>query len=201
MLFLTYDSNGIFSTANYSNYKYGLQITNNNFSDKTILSENIENNAISLNHLSTSGKNYLANNIKIISNNIVDNSLYKNNFSERVIEYDKLDQYIKDYRINNALSYLDDSILNIQIKDNSLDVRLLNIGTGIFDKNCILYNITISKPDINYPETIDTYQLAVYSIKNAYELKTYQQPLPDQIYINPLFIILKVKPDNIFNSM
>lgn len=180
---------GIFSGG--LNYKYSIPISGNNFYNRTITSNKIAPNTINSNHINNDGIKYLIDNIKIVNKNIIDNSLNSNNFSDYSITYEKLSDDIKNFRnlLTTNLIYLDNCIYNYQIKDNSLDFRLLNLPNGTFDKSVIpKYSAIISLPDVNNPEKIDTYQLAVYSISNAYELKTYEQPQPDKVYINPTYI-------------
>lgn len=180
---------GIFSGI--LNYNYSIPISGNNFYNRTITSNKIAPNSINSNHINDDGIKYLINNIKIESKNIIDRSLNSNNFSDYSITYEKLNDVIKNIRNlpTTNISYLDNCIYDYQIKDNSLDFRLLNLPNGTFDKSVIPnYSAKISLPDIDNPEKIDTYQLAVYSISNAYELKTYEEPQPDNIYINPDYI-------------
>lgn len=207
------DIGGIFS--NFSNkgnqnlftYLTGKKIKNNNFFDNSILSENIDANTITSDHISPLGRSYLINKLLITANKIVNNSLTSSKFPFS-ISYEKLHPDIKNLRENQLtnLEYCNDSIDVDRIKNNSFDFNcisnnLLKFGAGILSKNIIPRNqILINIPDVQNPETIDTYALSSYSISNAFELKTYQNPRPDSIYVNPLFIQYNNQYNDTYNK-
>lgn len=204
---------GIFSNftnkSNQSLYSYrdGIKINNNNFFDNSLLSENIDFNTITSNHISSSGKNYLINKLLITSNKIINNNLSTSKFPFS-ITYEKLHPDIKNLRENllTNLQYVNNSIDSDKIKNNSFDFKIISdnlgkFGTGILSKNIIPKNqILINTPDNNNLETIDTYALCSYSIANAFQLNTYQQPRPDNIYVNPLFIQYETQYNNTYNK-
>lgn len=165
-----------------------------NFYNKSIKSDNIAVNSILTEHISDSGKNYLLKNIKIKADDIVNNSIDISKFSNSSITYQKLNSEITDFRNNNNIYYLDGSITIDKVKDNSFDFELLSsnawkYGNSILHKKVIpLNSVKIQKPDATFTETIDTFKLCMYSIENAYELKTYSNPQPDSIYVNPDYV-------------
>ena len=192
-------SGGIFSNFDiYSlyDYKYSLKIQGKNFYDKAILANNIDVNTIISDHINNDGKNYLVNNIKVEDRHIINNSINNNKIAYKAITYDKLHPDIKTFRerVDIFLMYQNNSITFDRIKDNSFDMRLIStnldkFGKGILHKAVIpLNSVVIAKPDIYANETIDTYKLCIYSISNAYQLNTYQDPQPDKIYVNPAYI-------------
>lgn len=190
---------GIFSNFNkyyFYNYASGLKIEGKNFYDKAILSNNIELNTITSDHVNNDGKEYLVNNITIESRHIVNNSIGNNEFAQYSISYDKLHSDIKNFRerADIFLVYQNNSISADKVKDNSFDFRLIStnldkFGKGILHKAVVpLNSVVIAKPDQYAGETIDTYKLCIYSIANAYQLNTYQDPQPDKVYVNPAYI-------------
>lgn len=201
-------SGGIFSNFDiYSlyDYKYSLKIQGKNFYDKAILANNIDINTITSDHINNDGKNYLVNNLKVENRHIINNSINNNKFAYYSITYDKLHPDIKTFRerVDIFLKYQNNSITFDKIKDNSFDMSLLStnldkFGKGILHKAVIpLNSVIISKPDIYANETIDTYKLCIYSISNAYQLNTYQNPQPDKVYVNPAY----TEKLNLYNSV
>jgi hypothetical protein len=190
---------GIFGNFNnhlFYQYSQGLKIEGKNFYDKVILANNIDVNTITSNHINNDGKNYLVNNIQVGSRHIVNNSISNTKIANMAITYDKLHPDIKTFRerADVFLTYQNNSITFDKIKDNSFDMRLIStnlnkFGKGILHKAVIpLNSVVIAKPDQYANETIDTYKLCIYSISNAYQLNTYQNPQPDKVYINPAYI-------------
>jgi len=199
---------GIFSNFikyNFSEYTRGIKIESNNFHDKTILANNIDVNTITSDHINNDGKNYLVNNIKVENRHVINNSINNNKFAYYSITYDKLHPDIKTFRerADVFLTYQNHSIAFDRIKDNSFDMRLIltnldKFGKGILHKAVIpLNSVVIAKPDQNATETIDTYKLCIYSIANAYQLNTYQDPQPDNVYVNPAY----TEKLNLYNSV
>lgn len=193
-----FDEGGIFGNFDmYMFYQYGqgLKIEGRNFYDKSIKSNNIEVNTITNGHISNEGKLFLLKNIKLESRHIIDNSIENDKFVDYSITYDKLHPDIKTFRerIDVFLKYENVSITSDKVKANSFDFRLIStnlnkFGYGILHKNVIpLNSVPIAKPDVYAGETIDTYQLCIYSLENAYQLNTYQQPQPDKVYVNPAY--------------
>ena len=172
----------------------GLKITSNRFYNKSIKSHNIDANTITKDHISNFGKLFLLKNIKIENKHIINNTIPNDKFSYYSITYNKLHPDIKNYRENVVLKYLDSSIPEEKIKNNSFDFDLITsnlnrFGYGILHKKVIpLNSVVIQKPDVTFTETIDTFKLCIYSIANAYQLNTYTDPQPDSIYVNPDFI-------------
>ena len=187
---------GNFDNHMFYQYSQGLKIEGKNFYNKAILSNNIDVNTIISDHINNDGKNYLVNNIKVEDRHIINNSINNNKIAYKAITYDKLHPDIKTFRerIDVFLTYQNNSITFDKIKDNSFDMRLISInldkfGKGILHKAVIpLNSVVIAKPDIYANETIDTYKLCIYSISNAYQLNTYQNPQPDKVYVNPAYI-------------
>lgn len=203
-----FDEGGIFGNFDmYMFYQYdqGLKIEGGNFYDKSIKSNNIEVNTITNAHISNDGKLFLLKNIKLESRHIIDNSIENDKFAQYSISYDKLHPDIKTFRerVDVFLTYENVSILSDKVKNNSFDFRLIStnldkLGYGILHKNVIpLKSVPISKPDEYANETINTYQLCIYSIANAYQLHTYQEPQPDKVYVNPVYI----EKLNLYNSV
>jgi hypothetical protein len=130
------------------------------------------------------------------TNNIVTLSVTNDKFDLYQINADKLHHKILQLRRNSGLVYKTNSIFADKIKDNSFDFKLIGnnralFGDGLLHKNTIpLNSIILAKPDITFPEKINPYLLCVYSVKNAYKLVKYEQPVPDQVYKNPVYISL-----------
>lgn len=187
---------GNFDKYYFYNYSQGLKIEGRNFYDKSIKSNNIDSNTITNGHVSNDGKLFLLKNIKLEARHIIDNSISNDSFAYYSITYDKLHPDIKNFRERNDvfLKYEDISITSEKVKNNSFDFRLIStnldkFGYGILHKNVIpLNSVPIAKPDQYAGETINTYQLCIYSIANAYQLNTYQDPQPDKVYVNPAYI-------------
>lgn len=185
---------GNFNSQYY--YHIKIKIEGKNFYDNSINSNNIAANAITNAHISNDGKLFLLKNIKLEDRHIINNTISNDKFAKQSITYDKLHPDIKSYReISNIfLKYEDRSITPDKIQDNTLDFRLINLnltkfGYGILHKSVIpKHSVYIQKPDQDVPETIDTYQLCIYSIANAYQLNTYTEPQADKEYINPEYI-------------
>lgn len=178
---------------NVSLYENKIKIEGKNFYDKSIKTNNILSNAITKNHISDDGKLFLLKNIKIEPHHIIDKSISTDNFAKYSITYDKLHSEIKDIREknDNLLTYENDSITFDKVKNNSFDFSLISnnlnkFGNGILHKSVIpLYSVPISIPDEDNSETIDTYKLCIYSIANAYEVKTYKTEEQTIISANP----------------
>ena len=199
----------LFVNSNYELMFYqhvqGLKLEGRNFYDKSIKSNNIEFNTITSEHISNEGNLFLLKNIKLESRHIINNTIENDNFAQYSITYDKLHTDIKTFRESSDvfLKYEDISISNDKVKNNSFDFRLISnnlakFGHGILHKNVIpLKSVPIAKPDVDAGETINTYQLCIYSIANAYQLNTYQQPQPDQVYVNPAYI----EQMNLYNNV
>ena len=193
-----HDIGGIFGNFDkYLFYQYGqgLKIEGKNFYDKSIKSNNIDANTITNGHISNDGKIFLLKNIKLEARHIINNTIENNKFAYYSITYDKLHPDIRTFRERDDvfLKYEDNSIAWDKVKVNSFDFRLIStnlnkFGYGILHKNVIpLNSVPIAKPDQYAGETINTYQLCIYSIKKAYQLNTYQQPQPDNVYVNPAY--------------
>lgn len=203
-----FDEGGIFGNFDkyyYHNYSDGLKIEGRNFYDKSIKSNNIEVSTITNGHISNDGKIFLLKNIKLSSDHIVNSSIDNDKFAQYSITYDKLHPDIKTFRERPDvfLMYQNIAITQDKIKNNSFDFRLIStnldkFGYGILHKNVIpLNSVPIAKPDVYAGETINTYQLCIYSIANAYQLNTYEQPQPDKIYVNPAY----TEKLNLYNSV
>jgi hypothetical protein len=180
----------------FSSYFNDLKATSKNFYDKAILANNIDVNAILSYHINDDGKNYIVNNILVENKHIINNSISNNKFAYESITYDKLHPDIKTFRekLDTFLLYQNNSINFDKVKDNSFHMNLIatqlaKFGKGILDKAVIpLNSIVITKPNQYAYETIDTYQLCIYAISNAYQLNTYNVPQPDNVYANPEYI-------------
>lgn len=199
------NSGGIFGNLNTKIYEDNIKIEGKNFYDKSIKSNNISPNSIINEHISDNGKLFLLKNIKLENRHIVNNTIGNDKFAYYSISYDKLHQDIRTFREkeDTFLTYENDSITWDKVKINSFDFRLISanlnkFGYGILNKNVVpLNSVLIHKPDNIYTETINTYQLCIYSIANAYQLNTYTVPQPDQIYVNPAYL----EKLNLYNSV
>ena len=184
-------------------YEKDLKLEGGNFYDKSIKSNNIDVGTITNEHVSSDGKLFLLKNIELEARHIIDSTILNNSFAYCSITYNKLHPDIKSIRESGDLKYEDSSVTLDKVKDNSFDFRLIStnldkFGYGILHKNVIPINsVPIAKPDEYANETIDTYKLCIYSIANAYQLNTYQDPLPDKVYVNPAYI----EKLNLYNSV
>jgi hypothetical protein len=191
-----FDVGGIFKSIYRDTYSNSNKISGYNFEDRAIESNNIDINAIAKDHISQDGVNYLLSNLLVRTNNIVTLSVTNDKFDLYQITADKLHHKILQLRRNSGLVYKTNSIFADKIKDNSFDFKLIGnnralFGDGLLHKNTIpLNSIILAKPNITFPEKINPYLLCVYSVKNAYELVKYEQPVPDQVYKNPVYISL-----------
>jgi hypothetical protein len=187
---------GIFKSIYRDTYSNSNKISGYNFEDRAIESNNIDINAIAKDHISQDGVNYLLSNLLVRTNNIVTLSVSNDKFDLYQITADKLHHKILQLRRNSGLVYKTNSIFADKIKDNSFDFKLIGnnralFGDGLLHKNTIpLNSIILAKPNITFPEKINPYLLCVYSVKNAYKLVKYEQPVPDQVYKNPVYISL-----------
>jgi len=200
------DGGGVFGNFDTDPfYENKIKIQGKNFYDKSIKSNNIDANTITNGHISNDGKIFLLKNIKLESRHIINNTIENDKFAYYSITYDKLHPDIRAFRERNDvfLKYEDNSITWDKVKVNSFDFRLIStnlnkFGYGILHKNVIpLNSVQIAKPDQYAGETINTYQLCIYSIKNAYQLNTYQQPQPDNVYVNPAY----TEKVNLYNNV
>ena len=191
-----FDVGGIFKSIYRDTYSNSNKISGYNFEDRAIESNNIDINAIAKDHISQDGVNYLLSNLLVRTNNIVTLSVTNDKFDLYQINADKLHHKILQLRRNSGLVYKTNSIFADKIKDNSFDFKLIGnnralFGDGLLHKNTIpLNSIILAKPNITFPEKINPYLLCVYSVKNAYKLVKYEQPVPDQVYKNPVYISL-----------
>lgn len=184
---------GIFKNIYRYNYSNSNKISGYNFENRAIESDNIDINAITKDHISQDGVNYLLSNLLVKTNNIINLSVNNNKFDFYQITANKLHHKILQLRRNSGLVYKTNSIFADKIKDNSFDFKLIGnnrviFGDGLLHKNTIpLNSITLSKPNNAFPEKINPYLLCVYSVKKAYKLVKYEQPRPDKIYKNSIY--------------
>jgi hypothetical protein len=194
---------GIFKDIYKYNYSNSNKISGYNFEDRAIKSDNIDINTISKRHISQNGIDYLLSNLLVKTNHIVDLSLGNNKFGLHQITASKLHSKILELRNNSKLFYKTDSISDYKIKNNSFDFKLIGnnrvlFGNGLLHKNTIpLNSVKIDKPSSSFPETIDPYKLCVYSIKRAYKVVKYEQPVKDHIYKNSEYISLNKSLKNV----